>query len=659
MKRHAPLRRPTISLLCPTAHPAALVVAVIGAVREHVDEVVIAADARVEPAELAALSTVADVLLRYEHAGANRHWPWLAAQARGDWLLLLDGDELIGEDLAQALPDLVTDRRVSQFSLPIRWAWPDPGRFLTSEPWSSDRRLRLLRNEPRLTFGARKHVLANPTGPIRYLDELPVYHLDLLLTDERARRAKVERYDSELFGMLTAEGVPFNAAFYLPEAGLGPRDTAATPAVDVERMAAALEAAAPAVAPLDPADVPAVAGRDEIAWHAPRVELPADDHRAALRFTRDLPAFVAGAASEVWVEVENQGTALWPGGEEAEPRVRLGVTWSAPDGSEPRDGGRAFLPHALAPGERALVPVVLVAPPQAGPAQLAIDLLHEDVRWFGAAVTAAVTVQPGPRERLAALGGEVLPLAAVLAERRAVSRRDGLLVSGDAPSRPPADPRVAALVAELALGGWALDGETIDRLAQLVLERRPAAVAEFGSGTSTVVLARLAADAGGRGHVVSFEQDPGWAARTRAALEERGLSEHATVAVLPVGQPDPTRPMGYVLTDEGAALLAAHPPELVLVDGPTLASGASRLTTIDLVTPYLREDATLLLDDALRDAELRIAEAWERRRDVTVLGIRPTPKGLLEGALHAATTTPDEADAAAQPGRFARLLRRR
>lgn len=170
--------------------------AVLDDLREVVDEIIVAADARVAAADLGHYAKVADRLLRYRHAGANRHWPWLAAQAAGDWLFLLDGDELPSMALVSALQELVADRRIGQYSLPIHWLWPRASAHLVDEPWNSDRRLRLVR-APGLTFGARKHVLADPGGPVSFRDDLPVYHLDLLLPDVARRTDKVARYEAE------------------------------------------------------------------------------------------------------------------------------------------------------------------------------------------------------------------------------------------------------------------------------------------------------------------------------------------------------------------------------------------------------------------------------------------------------------------------------
>ncbi len=614
-----------------------MVAASLSVLREAVDEIIIAADARVEAADLAYYADVADLVLRYEHAGANRHWPWLAAQARGDWVLLLDGDELAGAALVAALPELVADRRVRQYSLPIHWPWPGPETRLAEEPWLSNQRLGLLRNDPGLTFGARKHALADPDPPIRFLDELPLYHLDLLLPDRARREAKVARYDDELFGLLTPEGLPFNEAFYLPEAGGEHRETVPLPREDAERIDQVLGLARDDSRGLDPSSLP-LHDRESVAWHAPRAALPEQAYRGSIELARPLPPFTAGLPDHrLWVEVANEGTARWPGGDAQEPLIRLGLAWQPVGGGPRHDAGRALLPHALEPGQRALLPVGVAGPPQPGPAELVLDLVHEHVRWFDSPLTTAVEVGPSVEQRLATLAerhGGLVPVEAAMSERRAVGARDGLLRQGQG-EQTPSDAEIARLTASLPIGDWAIDAQTIDRLAELIRTGRPSSVVEFGSGTSTVVIAALLAelDQDGPG-LVAFEQDPAWAERSRQALARRGLDRMATVIQLGIGESG-DGPPGYLPTEEAIEQLRRLPPQLVLIDGPTLGSGASRLGTLDLVAPHLRDDATVLLDDALRDAELSVATAWRRRDDLTIHGIRPTAKGLLEATLHA------------------------
>jgi hypothetical protein len=639
MRGHRPwTARPTISVVCPTAHPGPLVAEALGSLRDAVDEIVIAADSRVEAADLGHYAAVADVLLRFEYVDCERAWPWLAAQARGDWLLLLDGDEVPSVALIGALRELVADRRIRQYSMPIHWPWPDPSRRLAVEPWVSGNRLRLLRNDGRLAFIARMHALAEPDLPICFLDELSVYHLDLLLSDRARREAKVARYDSEQPGLLTAEGLPFNEAFYLPEARSGELATIALPSEDAEAIARSLAAGYDETRLLEPSTLP-LHSKAEVAWYAPRADLPPDAYRATLSLARPLPPFSAERKDHmVWVRVTNTGTARWPGGESWEPLVRLGVVWQPADGGSRYDAGRAFLPRALDPGEQALVPVIVCAPQRSGSAELVFDLVHEGARWFNCAVTAQVEVGPSAAERLGALvqkHGPLLPLAPVMRQRREIGARNCLL-RDPAPGIAPTDRRIAKLMSSIALCEQTADAATIDRLVELVRAERPSTVVQFGGGISTLVLAALLAKLhGDEPRVVCFGQDLDGIGRTHEALAQRRLAHVVAFAHLPLGEPGDGKPACYVLTEEAAELLRGHPPEMVVVGGPTLDSHASRLGTVDLIAPFLHHDATLLLDDALHDFGLCVAQAWERRDDIVVHGIRPTARGLLEATLRA------------------------
>ena len=635
-----PAFRPTISVLCPTRHPGAVVNAVLAPLRKTVDEIIIAADSRAEAGDLAWYAAVADTVLRFEFSGANRHWPWLAAQARGDWLLILDGDELLSEALMGALRELAADRRISQYDLPIHWPWPGPDRRLCGEPWDSGTRLRLVRNDGRLRFIARKHGILAPAGPVRTFEQLPVYHLDLLLADEEQRAAKVARYDRELFGLMTPEGLPFNEAFYLPERAAAPPPTVAIPRGEADRISGVLaDRGRPAPPSVDLGTLQ-YADRARVTWYAPRDDLPDEAYRASLRLARELPAFTAGRAyHQVLVGVRNEGEARWPAGEGAVPVLGIRTAWI--DGADtPLETTWTPLPHILEPGEEAVVPVGVAAMSVRGEARLAIEVVREPGRVVGDRLTLRVDVGPSADACLADLvstHGELLPVDAVLAARRISAGADGLLRASPDPAARPSDPTVRSATDGLPVGEWALDGETLDRVAAIVRERRPSVVVEFGTGTSTVALAALLAESGDPdARVLSFEESPDWGGHVNHLLAERGLAGRVSIVCLPLVGPTDDLPAGYGLTPEADELLRAYPPDLVLVDGPTLGSGASRLGTVPLVAPFVERDAVLLLDDALRDAELLIASVWSGRDDVIVDGLRPTAKGLLEGRLLAA-----------------------
>src|SRR5580693_586792 len=104
-----------------TADPASRVAAILEPLRPYAEEIVIAADARVEEATLAQYAAVADRLFRIEFRFPERHMAWLHAQCRGDWILRLDGDEVPSEAFVRRLPSMLASNRVHQFWTPTAW----------------------------------------------------------------------------------------------------------------------------------------------------------------------------------------------------------------------------------------------------------------------------------------------------------------------------------------------------------------------------------------------------------------------------------------------------------------------------------------------------------------------------------------------------------
>ncbi|HEY4278307.1 MAG TPA: hypothetical protein VGM91_08820 [Conexibacter sp.] len=602
----------------------------------------IAADARVGEEDLGWYASVADTLLRYEHIGANRHYGWLAEQASCDWLLLLDGDEIVSDALLQALPELAADRKIEQYSSPIHWPWPTPVERLVSEPWASDRRLRLIRNDGRLAFHGRKHALALDDFPTRHLDqELAVHHLDLLLASEGQRAAKVLRYDDEAFGMMTAQGRPFNEAFYLPERAPS-TETAPLTASDRERIAAALARVGEAPEPpsrVDPHEL-ALSKRNEINrfWALARP----DGYAGSVRVEQPLPRFTAGATIEnIWVRVRNDGDWPWRWGLDRPPLVRLGVRWRREDGEMIEMPSRSPFPCTVEPGAVELVAVSVQAPDEPGHYELLIDVVHENVRWFDVGTPEPVEVAPSVTaelEVLALVNGHVVSLESVRALRAAAGRPNALL--GALAGMPDAavselDPALRELLCDHGSDPWAPDVATLAEIAALVRRTRPGAVLELGSGVTTVLLAALMRELHAEravGAVVALEHDPHWRNVARDALAARCLAGVASVHSIRAPAAGNSTRAAYEPTENAMAALRAAPPELVIIHGQD-AARATHIRSLSLAQQFARADATLLLDHALRDAELLLAEQWSHRDDVVVEGIALTGNGILIGRL--------------------------
>ena len=137
--------RPTLSVITAVHERGASTAAGLKLVRSIADEIVVAFDSRISRDELGPLEEVCDALVGFEWGGSNRFRPWLREQAKGEWLLILDGDELVSCELLKQLPELISRKDVSGYVLPCWWVFPDARTRLIAPPWGPDKHVRLAR----------------------------------------------------------------------------------------------------------------------------------------------------------------------------------------------------------------------------------------------------------------------------------------------------------------------------------------------------------------------------------------------------------------------------------------------------------------------------------------------------------------------------------
>ena len=193
-------------------------------------------------------------------------------------------------------------------------------------------------------------------------------------------------------------------------------------------------------------------------------------------------------------------------------------------------------------------------------------------------------------------------------------------------------------IEEDMLNEWALCAETIDYLMTIIEKMRPAAVLEFGSGTSTVALAWAMRRLHGVSHtprIFSIDQSAAYINRTQQRLGQLGLADlvrflHADLSVQTICS---IETQCYKLPPSVLAeWFGAARPNLVVIDGPAGEHGA-RFGTIPLVRDYVTPNAAVFLDDGFRDSELETADQWSRMGFVRWDGIRWEGKGLLCGSV--------------------------
>ena len=155
------------------------------------------------------------------------------------------------------------------------------------------------------------------------------------------------------------------------------------------------------------------------------------------------------------------------------------------------------------------------------------------------------------------------------------------------------------------LGSWKADVGLLTLVADHILETRPKTVVEFGTGASTLIIARALQMAGG-GEFISIEQDAEFAAKTGEWLADHGLQ--AEVRAVPL-KPSPGGWPG---------LWYDHEPlpdaiDFMLIDGPPwtihpFTRGAAS-TLFSRITP----GGVVMLDDGARPGERIVARRWRKR----------------------------------------------
>ena len=196
------------------------------------------------------------------------------------------------------------------------------------------------------------------------------------------------------------------------------------------------------------------------------------------------------------------------------------------------------------------------------------------------------------------------------------------------------DPQLRALLRDEKLGQWAFDAATLALLEFLFERDQPREVLEFGAGVSTLALAFWMKRKWGneQTRVFSVEQNQWQIDWTRERLRAHHLENMVELLHAPLNKQTffDVEAEFYHFSDFCLIALERANPDWILVDGPA-GDDLVRYGTLAQLEKLVSAGAIWFLDDAMRDEERAVLQAWMRLPFLKVEGTYPVGKGLARG----------------------------
>jgi hypothetical protein len=187
---------------------------------------------------------------------------------------------------------------------------------------------------------------------------------------------------------------------------------------------------------------------------------------------------------------------------------------------------------------------------------------------------------------------------------------------------------LSAMLKNDVLGDWALDAETINYLWDRIIKEHPKYILEFGSGISTLVLAKYVSTYQTDCIIISIEQSEVIRDNVLKRLNNENLSSNVNILVSDLSIE------GKLSIDINTInkILGNGKLDWVLIDGPFGPDGCRVWTLTDIID-FCKLGTTWFLDDSFRDKELEILSKWAMNISIHVDGIIPIGKGLGVGTI--------------------------
>ena len=383
---------PRLSVVMFTNEPVQMVAASLARVRSIAHEIVVAVDERVPAHDLGGLQAVADRVVRAEFVPPlEANLAWLHTLATGDWVLRLDGDDLVSDALVRKLATPGWDEGITHAYVQYRWLWGEDCQILDQAPWWPDPALRLIRNLPGIAvFPTGAHETAQVAGAARFWDEA-LYHLDLVCHDRAAREAKAHAYERANPSLRTDRGWSVSTTYYLPELLRSPLRTAPLPPVDravVDHVLQARRSKAPVPGPATPIES-VVRALDR------RAPSPTQGDTRVRVLAHQPLVMVAERSAVLTVGVTNLTGRPWRLADD--PPAVVGGRFFDANGRQVGAELREPLPGPLASGQETLVRLPIPPGVPVDGVRLSVAMVQDGVAWHDAAASISLRHVRGRR----------------------------------------------------------------------------------------------------------------------------------------------------------------------------------------------------------------------------------------------------------------------
>jgi hypothetical protein len=138
-------------------------------------------------------------------------------------------------------------------------------------------------------------------------------------------------------------------------------------------------------------------------------------------------------------------------------------------------------------------------------------------------------------------------------------------------------------------------------------------IVEFGSGISTVIIAKLISLHSLNAKLYSVDQDSKWQGSLNGILESESINNHVELITAEiVNLPNFSEEKANWYSKEILNERLPKEIDLMLVDGPTLSTGShSRIHALPFVIENLSNNFSIFLDDTYRKGEQEILTDWK------------------------------------------------